>query len=138
MTARFKFSQELKSQVVVCSHLKLFISTVFIKIISYNNCFQKSINCNINLGTECIYRGNQAGRINFETTTVPTQTTTFSDTDLGTVVGVPVVLLLSCIILAIMFYCRCYIPAQRKKTLERAHVTYIADPTSRPGRTIIF
>ena len=59
-----------------------------------------------------------------------------TNTDLGTVVGVPVVLLLSCIILAIMFYCRCYIPAQRKKTLERAHVTYIADPTSRPGKTI--
>ena len=57
-----------------------------------------------------------------------------TNTDLGTVVGVPVVLLLSCIILAIMFYCRCYIPAQRKKTLERAHVTYIADPTSRPGK----
>ena len=56
-----------------------------------------------------------------------------SETDFGTVVGVPVVLLLSCCILAIMFYCRCYRPLQRKKTLERAHVTYIADPSSRPG-----
>ena len=59
------------------------------------------------------------------------------ETDLGTAVGVPVVLLLSCCILAIMFYCRCYRPLQRKKTLERAHVTYIADPTSRPGNNFI-
>ena len=82
------------------------------------------------LGFECV---NAGPRIELTSTVSTPRGMEISDTDLGTVVGVPVVLLLSCIILAIMFYCRCYIPAQRKKTLERAHVTYIADPTSRPG-----
>ena len=84
----------------------------------------------IMLGFECV---NAGPRIELTSTVSTPRGMEISDTDLGTVVGVPVVLLLSCIILAIMFYCRCYIPAQRKKTLERAHVTYIADPTSRPG-----
>ena len=96
-----------------------------------------SINYNKQLGEECAHRRSGIDGIDFPTSTVATRTgMEITNTDLGTVVGVPVVLLLSCIILAIMFYCRCYIPAQRKKTLERAHVTYIADPTSRPGKNI--
>ena len=86
------------------------------------------------LGDECATRpGQRIGQPG--STKSPSRGMEISETDLGTVVGVPVVLLLSCIILAIMFYCRCYIPAQRKKTLERAiSVTYNADPASRPGK----